>query len=104
MDLRFFNKLFSLMNYDEKKVMFLRVLWILFEIVMCHNCLILLLVLIIIIKMKNLSLNFEFENDEIIYVALGMYVANRASDKITQLTDNVYLCRSGSVTLVSSNF
>ncbi|ERN12539.1 hypothetical protein AMTRI_Chr01g136560 [Amborella trichopoda] len=26
----------------------------------------------------------------------GMYVANRASDKITQLTDNVYLCRSGS--------
>ncbi|CAN6464547.1 unnamed protein product [Victoria cruziana] len=25
-----------------------------------------------------------------------MYVANRASDKITQLTDNVYLCRSGS--------
>ncbi|GFS44216.1 N-terminal nucleophile aminohydrolases (Ntn hydrolases) superfamily protein [Actinidia rufa] len=27
----------------------------------------------------------------------GMYVANRASDKITQLTDNVYLCRSGSV-------
>ncbi|KAM0014235.1 putative proteasome endopeptidase complex [Helianthus debilis subsp. tardiflorus] len=27
----------------------------------------------------------------------GLYVANRASDKITQLTDNVYLCRSGSV-------
>ena len=26
----------------------------------------------------------------------GMYVANLASDKITQLTDNVYLCRSGS--------
>ncbi|XP_024460174.1 proteasome subunit beta type-6 isoform X1 [Populus trichocarpa] len=26
----------------------------------------------------------------------GIYVANRASDKITQLTDNVYLCRSGS--------
>ncbi|KAH9760007.1 proteasome subunit beta type-6 [Citrus sinensis] len=26
----------------------------------------------------------------------GVYVANRASDKITQLTDNVYLCRSGS--------
>ncbi|KAM0036513.1 putative proteasome endopeptidase complex [Helianthus debilis subsp. tardiflorus] len=26
----------------------------------------------------------------------GLYVANRASDKITQLTDNVYLCRSGS--------
>ncbi|KAL5212458.1 hypothetical protein ABZP36_023305 [Zizania latifolia] len=26
----------------------------------------------------------------------GMYVANRASDKITQLTDNVYVCRSGS--------
>ncbi|URE17663.1 hypothetical protein MUK42_11807 [Musa troglodytarum] len=26
----------------------------------------------------------------------GMYVANRASDKITQLTDNVYICRSGS--------
>ncbi|MBA0719629.1 hypothetical protein Golax_007288, partial [Gossypium laxum] len=25
-----------------------------------------------------------------------MYVANRASDKITQLTDNVYVCRSGS--------
>lgn len=25
-----------------------------------------------------------------------MYVANRASDKITQLADNVYLCRSGS--------
>ncbi|KAG8376335.1 hypothetical protein BUALT_Bualt09G0052500 [Buddleja alternifolia] len=24
----------------------------------------------------------------------GMYVANRASDKITQLTDNVYVCRS----------
>jgi 20S proteasome alpha/beta subunit len=27
----------------------------------------------------------------------GVYVANRASDKITQLTDNVYICRSGSV-------
>ncbi|CAN6166507.1 unnamed protein product [Urochloa humidicola] len=26
----------------------------------------------------------------------GMYVANRASDKITQLTDYVYVCRSGS--------
>ncbi|MCO5571300.1 hypothetical protein L7F22_025038 [Adiantum nelumboides] len=26
----------------------------------------------------------------------GAYVANRASDKITCLTDNVYLCRSGS--------
>ncbi|KMZ58663.1 Proteasome subunit beta type [Zostera marina] len=26
----------------------------------------------------------------------GMYVANRASDKITQLDDNIYLCRSGS--------
>ncbi|XP_073116394.1 proteasome subunit beta type-6 [Elaeis guineensis] len=26
----------------------------------------------------------------------GMYVANRTSDKITQLTDNVYICRSGS--------
>ena len=26
-----------------------------------------------------------------------MYVANRASDKISQLTDNVYVCRSGSV-------
>lgn len=26
----------------------------------------------------------------------GAYVANRASDKITALTDNVYLCRSGS--------
>ncbi|KAI9192734.1 hypothetical protein LWI28_027149 [Acer negundo] len=26
----------------------------------------------------------------------GMYVANRASDKITELTDNVYVCRSGS--------
>ncbi|CAM6100513.1 unnamed protein product [Calypogeia fissa] len=26
----------------------------------------------------------------------GVYVANRASDKITQLTDNVYICRSGS--------
>jgi 20S proteasome alpha/beta subunit len=29
-----------------------------------------------------------------------MYVANRASDKITQLTDNVYVCRSGSVSVV----
>ncbi|CAM8889855.1 unnamed protein product [Rhodiola kirilowii] len=27
----------------------------------------------------------------------GVYVANRASDKITQLTDNVYVCCSGSV-------
>ncbi|XP_072964012.1 proteasome subunit beta type-6 [Typha angustifolia] len=26
----------------------------------------------------------------------GMYVANRASDKITMVTDNVYVCRSGS--------
>ncbi|KAE8812431.1 Exosome complex exonuclease RRP41 [Hordeum vulgare] len=26
----------------------------------------------------------------------GMYVANRASNKISQLTDNVYVCRSGS--------
>lgn len=31
------------------------------------------------------------------FSSLGMYVANRASDKITQLTDNVYVCRSGSV-------
>ena len=31
------------------------------------------------------------------FLGVGMYVANRASDKITQLTDNVYLCRSGSV-------
>lgn len=30
-------------------------------------------------------------------VLVGVYVANRASDKITQLTDNVYVCRSGSV-------
>ena len=27
------------------------------------------------------------------------YVANRASDKISQLTDNVYVCRSGSVSV-----
>ncbi|BBN14238.1 20S proteasome subunit beta 1 [Marchantia polymorpha subsp. ruderalis] len=26
----------------------------------------------------------------------GVYVANRASDKITELTENVYICRSGS--------
>ena len=32
-----------------------------------------------------------------IVVLVGVYVANRASDKITQLTDNVYVCRSGSV-------
>ena len=31
------------------------------------------------------------------FVFVGVYVANRASDKITQLTDNVYVCRSGSV-------
>ena len=29
----------------------------------------------------------------------GTYVANRASDKITQVTDNVWMCRSGSVRL-----
>lgn len=28
-------------------------------------------------------------------------MANRASDKITQLTDNVYICRSGSVRIFS---
>ena len=33
------------------------------------------------------------------YFCVGMYVANRASDKITQLTDNVYVCRSGSVVI-----
>jgi len=27
----------------------------------------------------------------------GNYVANRASDKITQVMDNVWMCRSGSV-------
>jgi hypothetical protein len=27
----------------------------------------------------------------------GSYVSNRASNKITALTDNVYICRSGSV-------
>lgn len=32
-----------------------------------------------------------------VWICLGAYVANRASDKITQLTDNVYVCRSGSV-------
>lgn len=32
-----------------------------------------------------------------VFVFAGVYVANRASDKITQLTDNVYVCRSGSV-------
>lgn len=26
----------------------------------------------------------------------GSYVANKAADKITQLTQNVYICRSGS--------
>lgn len=35
--------------------------------------------------------------DLLLLLATGMYVANRASDKITQLTDNVYVCRSGSV-------
>uniref|UniRef100_A0A8R7UA50 Uncharacterized protein n=1 Tax=Triticum urartu TaxID=4572 RepID=A0A8R7UA50_TRIUA len=29
-----------------------------------------------------------------------MYVANRASDKISQLTDNIYVCRSGSVSVL----
>lgn len=33
-----------------------------------------------------------------------MYVANRASDKITQLTDNVYVCRSGSVIISLRDF
>nr|GMC85826.1 proteasome subunit beta type-6 [Ipomoea batatas] len=32
----------------------------------------------------------------------GMYVANRASDKITKLTDNVYVCRSGSKLVVKA--
>ena len=32
-----------------------------------------------------------------IFVFAGVYVSNRASDKITQLTDKVYVCRSGSV-------
>ena len=27
----------------------------------------------------------------------GTYIANRASDKITCVTDNVWMCRSGSV-------
>lgn len=34
----------------------------------------------------------------------GVYVANRASDKITQLTDNVYVCRSGSVLFFLAQF
>jgi hypothetical protein len=29
----------------------------------------------------------------------GSYVANRASDKITEICDNVFMCRSGSVRL-----
>uniref|UniRef100_A0A8R7PZ76 Uncharacterized protein n=1 Tax=Triticum urartu TaxID=4572 RepID=A0A8R7PZ76_TRIUA len=29
-----------------------------------------------------------------------MYVANRASNKISQLADNVYVCRSGSVSVL----
>ena len=29
--------------------------------------------------------------------SMGNYVANRASDKITQVMDNVWMCRSGSV-------
>ncbi|RWV97283.1 hypothetical protein GW17_00039943 [Ensete ventricosum] len=37
-----------------------------------------------------------FLADEFGSLDTGMYVANRASDKITQLTDNVYICRSGS--------
>ena len=37
------------------------------------------------------------ELGSVIITLAGMYVANRASDKITQLTDNVYVCRSGSV-------
>lgn len=41
----------------------------------------------------------EISFDCVIFLAIGVYVANRASDKITQLTDNVYLCRSGSVML-----
>ena len=45
------------------------------------------------------SYNFFLSSLSISYmdVFAGMYVANRASDKITQLTDNVYICRSGSV-------
>lgn len=35
---------------------------------------------------------------------IGLYVANRASDKITQLTDNVYICRSGSVSVLLLKF
>lgn len=34
---------------------------------------------------------------DIFSLVIGVYVANRASDKITKLTDNVYVCRSGSV-------
>jgi 20S proteasome subunit beta 1 len=34
----------------------------------------------------------------------GTYVANRASDKITMVTDNVWMCRSGSVRSCSSFF
>ena len=26
----------------------------------------------------------------------GQYIANRASDKLTKISDNVYVCRSGS--------
>lgn len=32
----------------------------------------------------------------IIFFVLGSYIANRVSDKITHLTDNIWVCRSGS--------
>ncbi|CAH8354015.1 unnamed protein product [Eruca vesicaria subsp. sativa] len=39
---------------------------------------------------------FAYPKNLVLLLRAGMYVANRASDKITQLTDNVYVCRSGS--------
>ena len=35
------------------------------------------------------------------FIYAGTYVANRASDKITMITDNVWMCRSGSVSMCS---
>nr|CAB3492991.1 unnamed protein product [Digitaria exilis] len=45
---------------------------------------------------RLISSEIEGQTVESLSSIYGMYVANRASDKITQLTDNVYVCRSGS--------
>ena len=56
-----------------------------------------IITVVVFVMLYIMVLNDMYIHISLIGALIGVYVANRASDKITQLTDNVYVCRSGSV-------